>query len=191
MHSTEDRAHAVLVAAADWLAQIVEFNPDDFRGNSPGKGVSVVIADMDSETPRVEPRASPAPRSGAPASASSLNAACASPERTRARRAGAPRRPLSSPHRSRTSPSHASARSAPRGCALWRDRRSAHSRRSGASGLRRRQSSIRASARCSCSGLSTPAASFQASTRIWRSARIRISPRAPNSRSARFSSIRT
>jgi hypothetical protein len=52
--TNEDQAQAVLVAVANWLAQIVKNNPEDFSGNSPGKGVSVVIADMDGDSPRVE-----------------------------------------------------------------------------------------------------------------------------------------
>jgi hypothetical protein len=52
--TNEDQAHAVLIAAANWLAQIMDNNSDDFSGNSPGEGVSVVIADMDSQHPRVE-----------------------------------------------------------------------------------------------------------------------------------------
>ena len=52
--TNEDQAQGVLIAAANWLAQIVKNNPDDFNGNSPGQGVSILIAEMDSEAPRIE-----------------------------------------------------------------------------------------------------------------------------------------
>ena len=49
-----DPAHAVLSSATAWIAEIIARHPEQFDVNARGQGINVVIANIDSDQPRIQ-----------------------------------------------------------------------------------------------------------------------------------------
>jgi len=52
--TNEDQAHALFVAAANWIAQIANAHGAELAGMAPGGRVDVRISDVAGERPRIE-----------------------------------------------------------------------------------------------------------------------------------------